>query len=278
MCIKLSYEQYEFIKGEVVALFERYEIRKVPINGFELAKKMGIELKPFSSLDEAKLTCAKKLSTDGFFIEDNYGNNFIYYNDIGITTGRINMTILHEIGHCVLDHTGRSPEEEAEAAFFAKYAIAPPPLINLIHPRESNEIEYFFGLSNEASIFSFNYYKKWISLRNKNNKEYEVRLLSLFNDIPFLKGGAKNFSRLPQKEATMIVCWISVAYLPEYYYSELGRFSVCWYSGKKSTNQLDVYEYFLYVFCWSDGLELTSIYISFCRNQILGQIGNIYEN
>ena len=35
--MRLSAEQYEFIKGEVVALFERYDVRCIPISGFELA-------------------------------------------------------------------------------------------------------------------------------------------------------------------------------------------------------------------------------------------------
>ena len=39
--MRLTDEQYEFIKGEVVALFERYDVRCIPINGFELAYKMG---------------------------------------------------------------------------------------------------------------------------------------------------------------------------------------------------------------------------------------------
>ena len=34
------------------------------------------------------------------------------------------MTILHEIAHCVLDHQEGTEIEEAEAKFFAKYALA----------------------------------------------------------------------------------------------------------------------------------------------------------
>ncbi len=50
--MRLDDEQYEFIKGEVVALFERYDVHGIPINGFELAYKMGIILVPYSSLNE----------------------------------------------------------------------------------------------------------------------------------------------------------------------------------------------------------------------------------
>lgn len=190
MSIKLTDEQYEFIKGEVVALYERYRIRKIPINAFSLAQKMDIKLVSYSSLDEEKLFCAMKLSKDGFYIEDQHGENLIYYNDMNVPNGRVKMTILHEIGHCVLDHIGRSPIEEAEAAFFAKYAIAPPPLVNLIHPNSPDDIERSFRLSNEASIISFSYYQKWIFYSGERYKDYETKLLTLFNDRFLLKGGA----------------------------------------------------------------------------------------
>ena len=44
MSIRLSNEQYEFIKGEVVAIFERYDVRCIPISGFELALRWGSNL------------------------------------------------------------------------------------------------------------------------------------------------------------------------------------------------------------------------------------------
>lgn len=190
MSILLSYNRYEFIKGEVVALFERYEVKTIPINGYALASKMGITLIPFSSLSEKKLCCAKILSNDGFYVEGNDGRDFIFYNDLLTPQERINMTILHEIGHCVLDHVGNSPYEEAEAQFFAKYAIAPPPLINCIHPSSSIEIASYFHLSKSAASNSFDYYQKWMFYGDKSLKDYEMKLLSLFHDDLVLEGGA----------------------------------------------------------------------------------------
>ena len=37
---------------------------------------------------------------------------------------------MHEVGHYALGHIKEGDEEEAEAEFFAKYALAPPPLIH----------------------------------------------------------------------------------------------------------------------------------------------------
>lgn len=128
--MRLSNDQYEFIKSEVVALFERYDVRCIPISGFELAFKMGIQMIPYSSLNHMKQTAALTISSDGFYMEDQYSNDIIFYND-SVAYDRMNMTVMHEIGHCVLDHRGET-EEEAEASFFAKYAMAPPPLVNRI--------------------------------------------------------------------------------------------------------------------------------------------------
>lgn len=178
--MKLTDEQYEFIKGEVVALFERYDIKGIPINGFEIAYKMGIKLVPYSSLDEQRYKAAMLVSPDGFYLEDLDGNDIIYYNDT-VSFDRMNMTILHEIGHCVLDHRGESEEEETEAGFFAKYAAAPPPLIHFSNSRSPQEIEDTFCLSYTASLYAYNYYQKWLQYSGRGYKDYEIRLLLLFH-------------------------------------------------------------------------------------------------
>ena len=178
--VRLSDETYEFIKGEVVALFERFDVRCIPISGYELAYKMGIILVPYSSLSENRKAAAMRFSSDGFYMEDIAGNDIIFYNN-EVSYERMNMTLLHEIGHCVLDHKGTSKLEEKEAQFFAKYAIAPPPLVNKIHPDCPEEIENVFNLSHEAAVYAYEYYNKWLLYGEKDYTEYELRLLKLFS-------------------------------------------------------------------------------------------------
>ena len=177
--MKLSDEQYEFIKGEVVAVFERYDARCIPISGFELACKMGIKLIPYSALTKEQYMAAMKISNDGFYLEDSFGNDIIYYND-AISYKRLNMTLLHEIGHCVLDHKGESDEEEAEANFFAKYAAAPPPLVHYLRDKSPESIEAAFCISHTAAVYASNYYQKWLAYGNIDYTDYEIRLLRLF--------------------------------------------------------------------------------------------------
>lgn len=181
--MKLTNETYEYIKEEVINLFERYAIRCVPISGFEIATKMGVRLVSYSVLSEQKRWAALKLSPDGFFWEPGDGREYIFYND-SVDYERTNMTILHELGHDVLGHyEGMSPDVmEAEAAFFAKYAAAPPPLVHCLNLKSPKEISVSFRISYTAALNALNYYRKWLCLHQLvgNYSPYELRLLNLF--------------------------------------------------------------------------------------------------
>lgn len=177
--MRLSNDSYEYIKGEVVDLFIRYDIKCIPISGFELATKMGIILVPYSSLSPKKRAIALSTSEDGFYSEPGDGKEYIFYNDRK-NYRRCNMTILHEIGHAVLGHTEETNHDiaEAEAAFFAKYAIAPPPLIHKIQSKTAVAISEQFDISLEAAMYARDYYLKWLQFGPHEYLEYEVVLLN----------------------------------------------------------------------------------------------------
>lgn len=181
---KLENGRYEYIKKQVIAVFVKYDIRCMPINGFEIAMKMGIQLIPYSSLSEKKLAAAQKISDDGFYMETSDGREYIYYND-EMGYERSNMTILHEIGHAVLGHDDNMDYDiiECEAKFFAKYAIAPPPLVHRIRPETPLDIMDFFDISYSAAEYAMSYYYKWRRRHNHIGEylSYENRLLMLFD-------------------------------------------------------------------------------------------------
>lgn len=54
MEICLSYARYEEIKRIVVDMFVKYNIRSLPVDGWELAMKMGIKVIPYSHIPENK--------------------------------------------------------------------------------------------------------------------------------------------------------------------------------------------------------------------------------
>lgn len=98
--MRLEDEQYEEIKRTVIDTLSLYGIRCIPISAFEMATKMGIKVIPYSALSEEKRSAAMRESKDGFSIGSSQSQEWmIFYNDACESYGRINQTIMHEIGH-----------------------------------------------------------------------------------------------------------------------------------------------------------------------------------
>lgn len=179
--MQLSNEQYEEIKETIASLFAEYDIRCIPINAFEVAIKMGLKIIPYSALTEEKAEAAMEISQDGFSVEKKVGEWIIYYNDHCNSYGRINHTIMHEIGHFWLGHIKDGRQEELEANFFAKYALAPSPLIHNMPGKISTwNIMNYFDLSYEAAKNAYSYYCKWLRQHGKNYRKYEAEIIDLF--------------------------------------------------------------------------------------------------
>lgn len=160
-------------------MFVKYDVACVPVNGFELATKMGIKIIPYSAFPESKQWLLIKKSEDGFSVERNIGEWYIYYNNKK-DYGRINNTIMHEIGHIVLDHSEDSELAEKEVKFFAKYALVPPVLVHKLKLDNPNDISEIFDVSFEAACYAYSYYKKWLRYGSSDYTDYEITLLNLF--------------------------------------------------------------------------------------------------
>lgn len=139
---------------------------------------------PYSSLSGNKLIAAMQISSDGFhtLVERKSDGMYmwvIFYNDNNCRE-RQRWTIMHEIGHIVLDHTQESELAEAEANFFAKYSIAPPPLIHKAECEDYLDIATKFDLSIQAAYYAMNYYQKWLQYGPWEYEPVEIKMLELF--------------------------------------------------------------------------------------------------
>lgn len=179
MAIRLSNARYEEIKRVVVDLFARYKVKCAPVSGFELATKMGIKVIPYSAYPEQTRELMYKRSMDGFFVEKEEGEFFIFYNDER-SYGRINHAIFHEIGHIELKHTEDSELADKEVGFFAKYALVPPVLVHKLKIDNPYDIEVAFGVSLQAAFYAWDYYQKWLRHGENGYTDYELQLLHLF--------------------------------------------------------------------------------------------------
>lgn len=161
MGVSLSHARYEEIKQIVVDMFVKYDVSCVPVNGFELATKMGIKVIPYSAIPESKRWLLLK--------KKDYG--------------RINNTIMHEIGHIVLDHSEDSELAEKEVKFCAKYALVPPVLVHKLKLDNPMDIADMFDVSFEAACYAYSYYKKWLLYGSSEYTKYELTLLNLFQGV-----------------------------------------------------------------------------------------------
>ena len=171
-------------------MFEECEIDTYPIDCFAIAEKLYYVLRPYSTLTPQKYLEALQIDSDGFSkVEINpvtrMNQYIIYYND-KINLGRMRWTIFHEIGHIYLGHhdnpnNSQCKIEEAEADFFAKYAIAPPPLVNIAKCENAWDISNTFCASFEASLNLYNYYQKWLQFGPREYEPFELAILELFH-------------------------------------------------------------------------------------------------
>ena len=187
---KFSDDRYEEIKQEVLFMFEETGTDTYPIDPFEIARRLKYVVRKYSELDCVAYLEATAESDDGFSrVEQDPVTGMyryvIYYNDEGHGIRNIRWTMFHEIGHIYLGHhdnpAGNEQLEEDEANFFAKYSIAPPPLINATNCTDPVDVYMTFLVSDQASGFVFDYFQKWLNFGPRMYQPYELKMLSLFH-------------------------------------------------------------------------------------------------
>lgn len=181
MALRLTNERLEEIKESVVNMYEKFDINCVPISAYEIATKMGIKVIPYTAYSERIQALMLKESEDGFNVERDNGEFYIFYNDEK-NYGRTNNTIMHEIGHIVLRHSQDSELAEKEVKFFAKYALAPPVLIHKLEFKDSYSIAKTFDISFEAAHYALTHYNKWLTYGGRSYTSYELKILNLFKE------------------------------------------------------------------------------------------------
>lgn len=181
----LSNQRYEDIKQEVFNLLEECPNITYPINPQTVAQKMLYILRPYSSLELGDYIKATNISDDAFSrpeINPQTGmyEYVIYFNDYRDTPERIAWSIAHEIGHIYLGHHDlpEDKSQELEANFFAKYLMAPPPLIHTANCHNYKDIARQFNLSQQAARYAYKYYYSWL---HKGPKDYTYKELKLIN-------------------------------------------------------------------------------------------------
>ena len=127
-CRLLQGKAYDRIEEIANDLIEDLGLTLFPVNCFEVAFLLGIEIKKYSDIPEEDREFVISKYEDGYSskIIDKY---VIYYNE-ALDRNRIKFTIWHEIAHIQLGHLeedclGNYLRLEEEANHFASYIMAP---------------------------------------------------------------------------------------------------------------------------------------------------------
>ena len=71
-------------------------------------------------------------------------------------------------------------QKESEANFFAKYSIAPPPLINIAKCEGPWDVAFVFQVSLEAADYLFVSYQKWMQFGPPEFEPFELEMIEMF--------------------------------------------------------------------------------------------------
>ena len=145
---------------------------------FSKAEKYGVDITDFGS--------------ESAIIMKFHDKYIIFYDDTE-PSYRIYFSIIHELGHYVLEHKLNLPKgseydrQEIEANFFAAQTIMPEQIIRLFHKRgtsiDRSFIKNTFGTSDEAA-------QKRIDTLAKTSYEWRSRAEKEFDDVILYKFSA----------------------------------------------------------------------------------------
>lgn len=131
--MQLTNARYEEIKTTIAEFYEDYDIKKIPIDVFAIAKLMKVKIvfaseilhKYSKNIDELILM---KHPPSYLCYNESSQKFIVYIDDIGCKKKRQRFSLAHELMHIMLNHMEQSEENESEANFGATYLLSPTSL------------------------------------------------------------------------------------------------------------------------------------------------------
>lgn len=150
-------EEYERMKDLATSIIIDYDVKQYPLDVFELTKRMGFNLVPYSAYQN-KIDLLMKKSKDGFNypLSSNWQPTIMYNDQYGshLTPSRIAQTIGHEIKHLVEGDIDDSEDDLCD--FFSKYLRCPLPFVLYLGINSKFDLISRFEISNEQAGYILN--------------------------------------------------------------------------------------------------------------------------
>ena len=171
-------------ESEILDVYRKCNVRGFPINCKDIVKGLGFDLISYEDLaeshDDYKRLCM--CSNDAF---THYGDRMVIFYNPKSNRGRIRFSIMHEIGHYVLQ-----TESEDEADSFAANILAPPAIILDKNLKSADEISRYFDLSVSAANSAVIGLKKYNITAGSDLVSYFrafSRETNLISSVPFIQ-------------------------------------------------------------------------------------------
>lgn len=131
-------------EAEVLEVYKKCNVRRFPFDCIEVLKCYGYDVKTYieASKSSEELRRLRTYSHDAF---TDHKNRIIYYND-AVLRQRIRFSLMHELGHIVLN-----TDDDILANLFAGEVLAPPPLVYTMELNTAKRISDYFDISIAAA-------------------------------------------------------------------------------------------------------------------------------
>lgn len=151
---------YNKIVAATIEVFQECDVYSFPIDCGELLKHYGYRLFSYKELRDRNpelYRLSLEYSEDAF----RAGTSKIVAYNSDRPHGRIRFSLMHELGHHILGHTGLSEQNEKEANTFASHILAPRMAIHYSRCKNANDVARLFDMSFEAADNAFIDYRRW---------------------------------------------------------------------------------------------------------------------
>ncbi len=168
----------------MVNAFQKLGYIRLPVEPSELMETYGIQALAYqsvydsSSLDDLMELCRCPSGLSFTVTENGHDLRYVACN-LQETPGRVRFTKLHEIDHLLRGHLQDSELAEIDANLWAKYAIAPPVIIEELGITTADEVAQRFGTSMECASNVLSQHSNWLWHR-QNDKDIDASILALY--------------------------------------------------------------------------------------------------